>query len=323
MSALFLWLAARGVEWSEVVANSRDANYGLVALGASLMVLAWAVSALRWRILLSRDASVPWSDTFSAVLIGFFGNLIFPLRLGDATRIGLISLKHRLNFGFTLATGVLDKLLDVITLVVLAGIVTTSIAAPEMAVRAIQSATAVAALAVATLVVLAVSRNGVVWLEAMLSKVVPKRFTGRLLMTAEMFVRGLQSLKDWRQMVKVGSLSLVVWGISIVGNTVYLAAFDLSVPWQGVVLLIVMTNLGGAVPSSPGGIGVQEWLTMITLSMWVADDSEAFAFAVTRHAFNLGVVADLGAAAVLREGVDFSTLQADAARLRAKDVSPG
>jgi hypothetical protein len=153
---------------------------------------------------MSRHVTIPWSDSFSAVLIGFFGNLIFPLRLGDATRVALISLKHRLNFGFTLATGVLDKLLDVITLVIFAGVVTTSIVAPEIAVRAIQSATAVAGLAVVTLIVLAVSRNGVAWLDSMLAKFVPRRFTTRMLNIAEMFVTGLQSLKDARQMVKAG-----------------------------------------------------------------------------------------------------------------------
>jgi hypothetical protein len=39
LSVLFLWLAARGVDWSEVGSSARDANYGLVAVGASMMVL--------------------------------------------------------------------------------------------------------------------------------------------------------------------------------------------------------------------------------------------------------------------------------------------
>ena len=47
LGAVFLWLAARGVDWSEVGSNAWNADYRWVALGASLMVLTWAISALR------------------------------------------------------------------------------------------------------------------------------------------------------------------------------------------------------------------------------------------------------------------------------------
>ena len=122
ISLLCLWLAVRQVEWAKALAMLHAARWEVVVLGASLLVLAWSLFAARWQVLFSPARIARWLDAFSLVLIGYLGSIVFPLRAGDVARVTLMSQKYRVSLGFTSVTLVLARLLDVLTVVVFAGI---------------------------------------------------------------------------------------------------------------------------------------------------------------------------------------------------------
>ena len=139
-SLIFSWLAMRELAWSEVIVALRTADWRLLPPSCLLMGLTWGIFAIRWRVLLSPVTAIRWSDTFSYIMIGYLGNLVFPLRLGDVSRVALISRRHGIDIGFTSATAVLDKLLDVLTLVALGGGLMLAIPMPELIRRGVQAA---------------------------------------------------------------------------------------------------------------------------------------------------------------------------------------
>ena len=61
-------------------------------------------------------------------------------------------------------------------------------------------------------------------------------------------------------------------------------AFRLPAPLAAAVLVLVMTNLGAAIPSSPSSLGVYHVLAVLGLSVWNIDTSAAVAFAIGSHA---------------------------------------
>jgi uncharacterized membrane protein YbhN (UPF0104 family) len=80
------------------------------------------------------------------------------------------------------------------------------------------------------------------------------------------------------------------------------AAVDVHPAIASGLLLMVVTNLGSAIPSSPGSIGVYHALAIVALSTWNTGIDLAMAVATISHALVIAVQLLLGlaATAVLR-----------------------
>jgi uncharacterized protein (TIRG00374 family) len=308
ISLLCLWLAVRQVEWAKALAMLQTARWSVVVVGALLLVSAWALFAARWQVLFSPVRTTRWLDAFSLVLIGYLGSIVFPLRAGDVARVTLMSQKYRVNLGFTSATLVVERLLDVVTVVVFAGVLLSFVPVDERIRYGVQVAAAASVGAFVVLALLSRSQGVLARLRSILAPYLPQRILALAFNLLQKFAQGLRVVNSLSQMLKVGLLSLLAWGIAGLAMWCYTRAFQLPVPWQAGPLVLVATNLGGAIPSSPGGIGVYESLAMLVLSVWLPDPSVSLGFAAVVHALNLGMGVGLGLLAAWREGVRLSAL---------------
>lgn len=284
------------------------ARWGVVMLGALLLVSAWGLFAARWQVLFSPVCVTRWLDAFSLVLIGYLGSIVLPLRAGEVARVTLMSRKYKVNLGFASATLVVERLLDVLTVVVFAGILIARAPVDERIRYGVQVAAAVSVGAFAVLFLVSRTQGVLEHLHTMLASYVPEKVLALAFDLLAKFVQGLQVVGSLSQMFKVGLLSLASWGLAALAMWLYTLAFRLSVPWEAGPLVLVVTNLGGAIPSSPGGLGVYEFLTVMALSVWMPDQSVSLGFAAVVHALSLGLGVGLGLLAAWREGVRLSAL---------------
>jgi hypothetical protein len=307
-SLIFLWLVLRRVSWPEVLAALRTARWELIPLGLLLMTTTWALFAIRWQELLRPAASVSWADTFAYIMIGYLGNAILPLRLGDLGRMMLLSQKHKLNVGFASATLVMERLLDVLTVVVMAGLLMLVVPVPVPIRHGVQAVAVMTVVAFLVLALLSRSGRAVARLESLLARFLPQRILEPTFGILYRFAQGLQVTRSVKQMLNVGGLSLLSWVVAGVSMWCFLRAFQLDVSWEAAVLVLVVTNLGGAIPSSPGSIGVYEFLTLLALSVWISDEGAMLGFATVTHVATLGWSVVLGLMATWQEGVRLSTI---------------
>jgi glycosyltransferase 2 family protein len=114
VSAACLWFATRGTDWDAVGRVLADARLPWVAAAVAASVLAIALRAQRWRLLLRPVAAVPLGASFSATAIGFAATSVLPLRLGEVIRPALLA--RRVGFGVTpaLSSVVLERLFDML-----------------------------------------------------------------------------------------------------------------------------------------------------------------------------------------------------------------
>jgi len=96
----------------------------------------------------------------------------------------------------------------------------------------------------------------------------------------------------------------------------------LPVPWYAGYVVLMFVNLGAVVPSSPGGIGVYHYLSILALSFWSVDRSAALSFAVVSHALGLLVTATAGFYGLARQGLSLRSLNASSAASAAAAVHP-
>jgi hypothetical protein len=74
--------------------------------------------------------------------------------------------------------------------------------------------------------------------------------------------------------------------------------------------VLTVTNLGSAIPSSPGFIGVYHYLAVLALSVWIPDKSEALGYAIGTHGISVLVNILLGCTCLAREGVALQSIAA-------------
>ncbi len=330
-SVFFLWLVGRQVSWATLRAALAAADWRWALPGALLLLLAWALFAVRWRGLLRAAAPVRWADAFSYIVIGYFGNAVLPLRLGDIARLTLVSRRYNINVGFAAAVAILEKLLDIFAMLGAAALVLWITPLPATLRAAVQ---VTAAGALAALVVLALLARSE-WLLTRLSRsrswfvvaTLVAFFAGRLkssLRTCDLlrletatqlifrllrkFAQGLQVLGSPARLAWVAAVSLASWTAAWLSVVCYSFALRLQAPLLAPLLVLVVINLGGGIPSSPGSIGVFEFLTVLALSVWRVDSGAALGFAAVLHVANLALIAAMGLVAVWREGVQWGAL---------------
>ncbi|HMP72840.1 MAG TPA: lysylphosphatidylglycerol synthase transmembrane domain-containing protein [Kiritimatiellia bacterium] len=309
ISGLFLYLALRDVAWSEVLASWRTAQVGGLVGGTLLLVGSWMISAVRWRILLAPSPGLRIRDTFAYITIGYLANTVLPLRLGDLARATLIGRNKGLGISRSLGSMAFERVLDLLTLLAITFALTLLMELPAMIQAGVASMTGLAFGALLFLVIMALNKKRLDLLTRLMSRFMPHHLAERVTTLATNFVSGVDVVHRPLRLIPVIVLSVMVWGCTGLATWVWVGAFQLAVPWFAPLFVLVVINLGSAIPSSPGYVGVYHYLAVLALSIWVPDRNAALAYAFGTHALNMLANVSLGGYFLAREGVSLRALR--------------
>lgn len=309
LSLLFLGLALRHVEWTGVWSAWRAARLDSLGLGAALLAGSWVVVAWRSRTLLSSVAGLRIRDTFAYVAIGFLANTVLPLRLGDLARASLLGRKKNAGISRALGSIVVERLMDVLMLVALTLALMLVLDVPAAIQAGLGSLLAVALVALAGLMLVSLNRARLPRLAAGLARIMPPRLADRLLTLMANFSSGAEVLHRPLGFLAIVGLSVTVWLAAGLGTLAWVRAFHLPVPWYAGFFVLVVVNLGTAIPSSPGYVGVYHYLAVLALSMWTPDRNAALAYAIGTHALNMLLNVGFGSFFLTREGLSLRDFQ--------------
>jgi glycosyltransferase 2 family protein len=308
ISAGFLFLAFRKVEWMEVVHVWAAARPALMIAGTFLLVVAWMVSAIRWKVILSPSPGLSIIDTFSFITIGYLANTILPLRLGDLARATLIGRQRRIGISRSLGSMALERVMDILSLLTIILGLMCVMEIPSVIRAGIMTMAGGAVVMLIGLVTLAWHREKLCYLRKLLGWFLPVRLADRLVTIIDRFSQGLDVIKHPLLLLAVYGLSMGVWMVTGVATYIWLYAFNLELPWHAGLFVLVVINLGSAIPSSPGYVGVYHYLAVLALSVFSIDRSPALAYAFGTHALNMLANVGLGAFFLAREGVSLQSI---------------
>ena len=119
----FLWAAFRNVEGTRLEEALQTANPLWLLLSAIIIIASGLPRAWRWRILLLPVApNISIRSAFWAVMVAYAGNVVFP-RAGEVARALALERDHPTGISAILATVIVERLLDILTLLIIFGIV--------------------------------------------------------------------------------------------------------------------------------------------------------------------------------------------------------
>ncbi len=320
VSAAALVLALIGIDLKEVARTVAQADYRYLIPAAGAVIAYLLARAVRWRILLGPQVSL--ARAFWVTNIGYLVSNVLPFRLGDPARAVVIGRTGEVSIAAALSTVVVERVLDMLTVVAILGAVAPFVAGSGEAVSAGILAGGLALAASAVLLLMAFrpdwGRRAIRWALARLPRLDAERWARAL----DGLFDGLAPLRSGRRGLALILWSAIAWAFVILIYWALLRAFILHPPLLAAPFLVCILGLGMAIPSSPSAVGVFHAIARygLTIPFHVpADQAVTAAFAI--HAFQYILVAVLGLIGLARESLTLGGVARSAEMLTANPQS--
>lgn len=296
MAATLLYFSLRGIEWSEVGRVVAGASLLRLAAAAAIVSAALFLRAYRWRILLTAEGKVPVGNAFWATAAGYFGNNFLPARAGELVRTFLISSRCGLNPAYVLATALSERVADAIALVVISSVVLLTL--PEQPGWLAHAARPFGAIGLSGALIIAVLPR-MEWLgRRLLHRLpAPEAIRLKLILLMEDGLRGIRAFHDGRRLAGFLGLTGVIWCMDAASTVLGGSALGLAIPVPLAFLLIAGLGLGSALPSTPGYVGIWQFVAVSVLTPFGFSRTDAIAYILVAQALQYVVIGLFGAGA--------------------------
>lgn len=308
----------RSADLSRVWLEIRQARWDLLAGVLVVNSGAYLLRVLRWQCLLQPIGHARFATAFRATVIGFAVTSLLPGRVGEVLRPYLLARRERLSATATFATIILERLIDVMTVLLLFGLFLAFFdpgmaALDERLLDALKIGGLLAAIvAVGGFVVIVAAaghpeRIGRMMLRA--DRVLPGWIARGLAILSRKFTEGLAVVRQPGPLFAALAWSLPLWLAASLGIWLAAVAFHLDVPYTGSFLLLALVVIGVAVPT-PAGIGSFHAAFQIgATTFYAAPNDSAVGAALVLHAASFVPVTILGIFFMAQEGVRLSRVR--------------
>ncbi|MBI1875564.1 MAG: flippase-like domain-containing protein [Acidobacteria bacterium] len=319
--AVFLRHANLTQVWAEIVHGRGD----LVAAAMVGVASTYLLRTIRWQYLLAPIGPTHFSVALRTTVIGFAASTVLPARVGEVLRPYLLARREDLSATATFATIILERLLDLITVVLM---LTSFIVVFDPGMTAVDprlynavkiGALGAAALSLVTLAAVLVLSGHPARLEALLDRLrgrVPDTLMAKVSSFGRAFLHGLAVIRRPTRLLNALLLSVPLW-LSI-ATTIWLVpvAFGIPVPYSGSFLLTALLVIGVAVPT-PGAVGgFHEAFRIGVTVFYGAPNDKAVGAAIILHAISFIPVTIVGLLFMMQEGLDVGRARRLAGQVR-------
>jgi hypothetical protein len=124
LGAFIFWLIYKDQDIDRIKSVLKnDVNYFWVVVSLLIGLISHTSRTIRWQLMIEPVSHKPgFVNTFLAVMIGYLMNIAFP-RMGEVSRCGVLTRYEKVSFTKLFGTVVAERLIDVISLMILLAIV--------------------------------------------------------------------------------------------------------------------------------------------------------------------------------------------------------
>jgi uncharacterized protein (TIRG00374 family) len=277
LAGVLLFYSLRGIDWRQVyhsITHAKPLNLVVICVFSSVALF---LRAFRWRILLSAEHPVGIPAAFWATAAGYFGNNFLPARAGELVRTIMISSRSPLSKTYVLTTAFAERAADAIALVVITGIVL--ILLPGKSPWLADASRGFAAIGLIGIFGIALLPR----LEGLATKLiraipVSANLQDKTIHLFEHSLRGLRAFHDWKRLTAFIALTVVIWCVDATSTVLGGNALGLDISYPIAFLLIAALGLSSAVPSTPGYVGVWQFVAITVLRPFGISQTNAIAY---------------------------------------------
>ena len=316
LSGVCILFALYRIDIGQLISSLSKANALYLLFAVFFILLTQVIRSLRWKLLLNSLKLTRVINLLSAISIGAMADMILPARVGDIIRAGVIGNKENVSKVAALATIVIERVFDILTILFLLLLIVIFYQLPvnsNNAMNAVRTTGAIAA-AVCSLVVLVLLaiRNKTDNITAFISKFlkfIPVGPRQKVTETILAFAAGLQSMQlNWHLGI-ILLYSLLLWSAFAVSNILIMQALDFHFHLLAGFYILLFQVLGVTLPSSPGFIGVYHAAVVAGFAVFDISFEQALSAAILMHAVFFFPFILCGIAFLWLENLSFSYLR--------------
>ncbi len=308
ISVVLFYFSLRGIRFQEILTILRNAHYTYLVAPLLFIILAVVLCAFRWSRI--SGSNVGFATSFVALMIGLFANNVLPARLGELARGYVLARKAGLSLTYSVSTVFLDRFFDLAGLLLLTFVFFPKQTLPHRVSQGIYML--VGFLVLCIVLIFLLSREKLA-----------DRLTGKLtgMKRPSMARLGRRISEVQENLKRINSPANIIYLVLISSATwlsmavaLYATGLILGIPIRFIYIPFVcaLLNLGLTIPSSPGYVGVYQFLLVYLLSIFEVPKHEAFTISIVYHALWYVPYNILGFAFLIKEHMgirEISTLE--------------
>ena len=295
LSAVFVWLAYRGTDVQDIARRIASAKPADFALSILAFLAASVLRSYRWQLCFEGSDRVSFAESFGAYGLGALSTQVIPARLGDLIRVYVLGQSSGVSKSKGLGTLVIERLADLLTVVVLMAFLAPLFALPAWITAGTLFA-AVAAVVVLVIVYL-LARKGAALAEP--GWVAARRPLKVLFGLMVQLINGFSAVTSARRGLLILLVSAAIWFFQIAQYLYCATALQLPVGWRAAALITGTQALATIVPAGPGYAGSADLAAVGVLALFNVGREAALGYVNLSRASALVTLVIWGAAAAV------------------------
>jgi uncharacterized protein (TIRG00374 family) len=311
--AFLVWRVDLSAAWDAL----RQANYAALLPALVFYFAGVAVRTVRWQILLRPILpETRLLKLYEVVVIGYMANDVLPARLGEVVRAFVLNRRTGVRKSAILGTIVVERIFDGITMIGFIAVSALFITLNEDLDRLLKLGGVLFLVAFAAFIYLALSPSRITRLidlllgQGPLGLVIPESIRLRAHRVSASFIAGLQVLRSGQAVAGVLGTSILAW---VLETSMYWVlgewGFNLNLPFAAYMITTAAANLSTLVPSTPGYVGVFDFVAKAVLeNLFNITRAVATSYVIVLHAALYFPVTLWGIIYMFRESLSWSDL---------------
>jgi len=233
--------------------------------------------SMRWRVLLSAERWLKILDVFWATMVGYLSNSFLPARSGELIRSIALGRRSSISSSFVIATTLTEKIMDAVVLVFIGA--TAMIFTPTLPLAIIRASKTFAFISIIGLTGVLVFPG----LERLLKDLIirlplSKQVANTLMSLLEKFNIGMRSLRSPSRALFFMVFTGIIWFGDAIVSIIVAKSLVLSLSISQALLLNVALGLSSAIPSTPGYLGIYQFVAVTILPSFGFSNSQALGY---------------------------------------------
>lgn len=248
-----LYYAFSRIELSQFILILKSIKFLLVIIASLSFIVSINLLALRWHVILRYSKDIPFSTQIKGHFIGYFGNNVFPLRLGEFMRSFFVAKRHDMKFIEVFGTAALERFIDIITITLLFLVLILS------GVLSLESSFAKFVILIGIIIATSITVYSLLKVEKI------PFLTQKMIHHIKLFLKGIKNLRGFRNVTLVIVVTMLIWISFGLRFLLVLMAFNIKAGVILIILMLVATVIGLSVPAAPGAIGTYHVAVIVAL----------------------------------------------------------
>lgn len=293
--------------WPEFFKALRQADYYYIFSALLVYLITFFLRSYRWRRLVSEGRKIHIKTFISLNFIGYMFNIIFPARAGDLFRAYWISVRANFSKGMGIASIVSERIFDILTIfIILEYLIFTYKGSSNngLPLWVVQTGKMLGALLLAAFICLIITLFFNKKIVSFVVKIprLSNKFKEKINFFSSSFFEGLRLIFKKNSFFFALTYTILIWILE--GSSAFLVfkSIGIDLSFYVAIFAVIIANIAGLVPASPGQLGIYEAAMVLALSLFGIPKEPALSSALIIHIVTYIVIFLFGLIFLWQEG---------------------